>query len=239
MRFSLRQDGWLFLFLILQGAFWWQMREVPPAMGIVPEPPTERALKAQAFGDPQFLFRTYALQLQNFGDTFGRATPLKDYDYGRLERWFNRMDALDARSHFIPSLASYYFGQTQDVSQLPHVIRYLEEHGSRDLGQKWWWLAQAVYLAKHKLEDKKWALKLAYKLAEAPGDDVPIWTRQMPAFIHEELGEKEAAYAIIRALLDDADNLDEGELNFMRYFIEERLKRLEEDRKQQEKAHDR
>lgn len=236
-----QSDKLLVLFLLIQAIFWYGLpieglktpllkgtKNIYPEMVITPNVPNELAVKALSFGDKQFYFRTLAFEIQNAGDTYGRFTPLKDYDYEKLKQWFLLLDTLDYRSNFTPALASYIFSQTQHTPDVKYIVEYLDHHASQDLQNKWWWMSQAVYLARHKLENKEWALELAYKLASSPNKDMPIWARQMPAFLHEDLGEKQAALAIIQALAQDFDNLKPGEVNFMNYFIQERLGMLKE-----------
>ncbi|MCE3233714.1 MAG: hypothetical protein K0R98_1971 [Rickettsiaceae bacterium] len=198
-------------------------------LAIVPDVPSELSIKAMSLGDEQFYFRTLAFQLQNAGDTFGRFTALRDYNYNQLYHWFTLLDTLDAKSNFVPSLAAYYYSQTQNTPDVKYVAQYLEETSMRDLYNKWWWMSQAVYLANYKLKDKDWALRLAYELASTPRNDIPIWAKQMPAFIHEQRGEEEQALQIISSIINNVDNIDQGELNFMAYFVKERLKKLVED----------
>ena len=215
----------LLLFLGLQGSFWHHTRDIRPEMGIVPDVPGETAVRALSFGDTQFLFRLLALNLQNAGDTFGRFTALYKYDFEKLSQWFSLLDTLDDRSDFIPTIASYYFSQTQYTPDIRYVVDYLYAHSAHRAHLKWWWLVQAVYLANHKLEDKDLALKAAAPLQQAEG--VPVWVRQMPAFLHEQRGEFDAALAIMQNLQANAENLSAGELNFINYFIRERLGALE------------
>ena len=197
-------------------------------MAVVPTLPTAHMIAAFSFGDSQLLFRAFAFRLQNAGDTFGRNTPLRDYNYAMLEQWFLLLDRLDARSSFAPSIAAYYFSQSQEPKRdLPYIIRYLDAAYDRDPAKRWWWLSQAVYLANHRLGDKQLALRLAYKLGTTPAD-VPLWARQMPAFIHEQMGEKEQALVIIQNILKDQKNIPDGELRFMEYFIRDRLKAANE-----------
>ena len=56
---------------------------------------------------------------------------------------------------------------------------------------------------------------------DAPG--LPIWTRQMPAFVLAKVGAKEAARDLMEAILEDP-NVPPEEQEFMRAFIDERLK---------------
>ena len=223
-RFS--TDWLLYVALSLNVFIWSFTKDYQPDMAIVPDVPSDLSVKAFALGDEQFYFRSLAFRLQNAGDTFGRFTALKAYNYQKLYAWFTLLDSLDARSNFVPSLAGYYFSQTQHTPDVAYVVRYLEEHARKDMYAKWWWMGQAVYLANNKLQDKAWALDLAYQLAATPRDDIPLWTKQMPAFIYEQLGEEQQALAIIKGILDHVEHIDPGELNFMRYFVQERLKKV-------------
>lgn len=213
----------------MQIGLWTQTKHYKPDLAIVPDVPSKASIKAISLGDEQFYFRTLAFQLQNAGDTFGRFTALKNYNYNKLYHWFTLLDTLDSKSHFVPSLAAYYYSQTQNIPDVKYVAQYLEEHAEKDMYNNWWWMSQAVYLANHKLKDKEWALKLAYKLAATPRNDIPLWVKQMPAFIHEQRGEEEQAVRIISDILNNVDNIDQGELNFMSYFVTKRLNQLLED----------
>lgn len=226
MGLPLRVVHCLNLALLAQIVFWFYTKEIKPEMEVVPPVPGETEVQALSFGDTQFYFRVLTFQIQNYGDTFGRFTALKNYDYHKLSMWFYLLDSLDRESNSIPAIASYYYSQTQHTPDVRYVIDYLVDHSEHDLQKNWWWMAQAVYLANHRLNDKKLALKLAYKLAATPGE-IPLWARQMPAFIHEELGEKEEALAIIMGIAKDIDKLEPGEINFMNYFIKDRLGYLE------------
>lgn len=220
--------GWAIfsLFFSLQVLFWVETKPLKPQMDVVPAVPGELAVKALSFGDNEFLFRLLGLHLQNFGDTFGRFTALREYDFGRLSRWFGLLDKLDRESDYIPTLASYYFSQTQNTPDVIYVVQYLRDHSEDRINQKWWWQAQAVYLANNKLNDSDLALELAKPLLYAK--DVPIWVNQLPAFIYEKRGEFGDALAIMQHVQENAASIKPGELNFIRHFIEERLGKLEQ-----------
>jgi hypothetical protein len=83
-----------------------------------------------------------------------------------------------------------------------------------------------VYLALHKVKDQAMALEVAEPLKGVRG--IPAWAQQMPAFVHEKRGEFEDAYRIMTNILEHEDTLDQGELNYIRYFLKERVERLEE-----------
>lgn len=215
----------LIFFLVLQGGFWWHAHNLRPALNILPEVPGAAMVEALSLGDRQFLFRALALRLQHAGDTFGRFSPLRDYDYSRLFDWLTLLDTIDNTSDLMPTLAAYYYAQTQKTGDIRYIVEYLSAHAMHDPEKKWWWLVQAVYLANHKLHDKALALRVAAPLPKIAA--APVWARQMPAFIHEQRGEVTEALAIMEGIRKDADNLSDRELRFMRYFVEERLGNLE------------
>ena len=226
-RLSLSRHGWLLLAVFAaQVAFWNHTHRMTPDMGIVPNPPSGTVLSALSFGDPQFMFRLMAFQLGNAGDTFGRNTALYQYDLAHIETWFTLLDDLDETSNLLPSNATYYFGQTQTKSDVKYMVNYLRKHAERDITKKWWWQAQAAYLAMHKLEDQDLALEIALPLKTIEG--IPMWARQMAAFVYEKKGEMGAAFDIIQTIAENAEDIPQSELNFMRYFVDERLERLDE-----------
>ena len=194
-------------------------------MTIVSPAPTVNIAKLLSLGDTQFYFRYLTFRLQTTGDSWGRFTALKDYNYKELKKWFYLLDELDSKSNFVPTIVSYYYSQTQNKKDTIYIVNYLVDHAEKDIKTKWWWLAQAVYIANHKLKDKELALKLSYKLKNIPKNiKVPLWVRQMPAFLHEQLGEYEAAKIIIVEILENIKEFTPGELNFMAHFLGERLK---------------
>lgn len=214
------------LFLMLQSVFWYDSYLVLPKMEVVPNVPGEETVEAISLGDKQFFFRYLGLQLQNAGDTYGRFTALYQYDFNKLYHWFRLLDKLDNESNYIPSMAAYYFSQTQNQPDVRYVIDYLNEHAQGRVEEKWWWLVQAAYLANHKLDNKALALKISKPLTQAQG--IPLWARQTPAFLYEQRGEFDDALAIIENILSTTDDIKQGELNFMRHFVEERLDKLEQ-----------
>ena len=224
-------DGWvskavLILFLGLQYQFWTKTNDIRPDMSIVPDVPGVETVQALSFGDEHAFFRLLGLQIQNAGDTFGRFTALYKYDYNKLYHWFRLLDALDDQSNYIPSMATYYYSQTQRKSDVKYVVDYLREHAEGRLEEKWWWMVQAIYLANHKLNDLDLALRLSRDLENVQG--VPLWVNQMPAFIYEQRGEYDAALGIIDRILESVDEIEDGELNFMQHFVEERLEKMGE-----------
>ena len=204
--------------------FWIDTHKVKAEWANVPPVPPQSSAAMITLGDRQFAYRINGIMLQNLGDTGGRVTGLQDYNYSELGRWFFLQDRLDPVSNYIPLLAAFYFGATENKEDLIPVVDYLATVGQRTEGQKWRWLAQAVYLSRFKQGDLNKALDLAYKLAAMDLPNMPAWTDQMPAFIMMAKGEKPAALEIILSIMrDQADKVDPAEMVFMRSLVCERL----------------
>ncbi len=167
----------------------------------VPSPPPAALAPLLTLGDDQLFYRAAAFGLQNMGDGGGRTTPLAAYDYGRLELWLRLLDRLDPAARYVPTLAGWYFGQTSEPADLRRIVAYLTAIGARDPARNWRWLAQAVYLARHRLHDVRLALEIARLLAGLAGSSAPLWVRQMPAFALAEVGEGEAARDLLETIL--------------------------------------
>lgn len=228
----------LIIFLLIQIFIWSQLHKITPQLNILEKSPSKNEIELIGLGDKEFAFRFLALDLQNAGDSFGRFTALKDYDYEVLMQWMKALDDLNNQSNFLPAIASYYYSNTQRPSDNKYIIEYLELTYDKSPKERWWWIAQAVYIAKHKMQDSKLALRLAYKLSNTPYEKLPRWAQQMPAYILEQAGEYEEALAIIKDLAEKYDNYSQGELNFMNHFIKNRLGFLEEQIEKEPKYQD-
>lgn len=220
----------LVLSMAAQAAFWNHTRHTMPEMGIVPDVPGERTVRALSLGDEEAFFRLLALNIQSSGDTFGRFTALYKYDYNKLYHWFHLLDRLNDRSNYLPAMATYYFSQTQNPADVRYLVDYLDEYTDGRVKEKWWWVVQGVYLAMHKMKDMNRAYEMANRLRGVRG--IPVWAQQMPAFVQENRGEFADAASIIEDIVKHPDQYSQGELNFMRYFIDERLHRYDSVKKQ-------
>jgi hypothetical protein len=200
-----------------------QYRGVQAGWPGVPSPPPAALAPLLTLGDDQLFYRATAFGLQNMGDGGGRTTPLAAYDYGRLDGWFRLLDRLDPAASYAPTLAGWYFGQTSRPADLRRIVAYLSAIGARDPAHNWRWLAQAVYLARHRLHDVPLALGIARHLAGLAGTQAPLWVRQMPAFVLAEVGEREAARDLLETILATDPNLPDDERAFMRRLIDQQL----------------
>lgn len=215
--------------LILNIGLWFHSRDLRPSWGNVPPVPGAAAAARAALGDQQMAYRLIGTMLQNLGSTGGVDYALKDYNYSRLGEWFFLQDRLDPVSDYTPALAAYYYGATQNVADLTPIIDYLEVIGQRPEPQKWRWLAHAVYLARFLQGDMNRALVLAETLAALPRDDMPLWARQMPAFVLNAMGKKESSYALMMSMLSSSvHDLSPVEIRFIRDYICDRILTPEE-----------
>jgi hypothetical protein len=225
---------WLFFVTFLFQIFFWKKTEkFKPSFDLIPPAPSKYLTSALSLGDKEFLFRVLVLRLQNSGDIFAGFVALKNYDYSRLYQWMKALDELNSKANSVPALASYYYSQTQKVEDTRYIVDYLDEHASLNIDENWWWVTQAIYLAKGRLQDIDLALKLAYKLSANNSSKAPLWTKQMPAFIHEEKGGKDdgcMAFFVIQKLIKESESgarqIKPEEMNFMRHFINDRLTKL-------------
>lgn len=206
-------------------ALWFSMNAARVTWPGVPPAPKAETASFSTLGDDQMSYRISGLMLQNLGDTGGRIIPLDDYDYAELSQWFYLSNTLDPRSNFMPMLAAYYFGASRDKENLKYVVDYLAEVGNSSVGEKWRWLAQAVYIARFRMDDLDRALELAYTLSNLSSYNaqMPIWTKQMPAFVLAAQGEKEAAKELMKVILGSTKNLHPNEINYMEAYINDEL----------------
>ncbi len=219
----------LVLALIFNILFWFYGRGIQSQWTNVPPAPDDKYASAYGLGDASFAYRLNGIMLQNIGDTGGRVTSLKDYNYNDLSRWFFLQNQLDSSSDYTPYLASYYFGSVQEPEKFRPVLDYLMSVGLQTSGEKWRWLAQGVYLARYKMKDLDKALEMAKILANTPYEKAPGWVRQMPAFVMTEKGEKKAAYALLLEILKtSSQDLHPNEVNAMRAYMCSRLLTKEE-----------
>jgi hypothetical protein len=200
-------------------------RNLRPELGYVPTPPKSSFLNILSLGDTQFTFRAVALMIQNSGDTFGRFSALKLYDFKKLKAWFVLQDELDSKSDIMPFMAAYYFSQTQNTKDVIYMADFIYNHSIKDVEKKWWWLMNGIYLANHKLKDPELTLKMALPLKNPK---LPVMAQELLAIVYEKRGEMEQAYDIIIDIQKNKDHIDEKDLRYMQYFVEERLNRLED-----------
>lgn len=221
---DLKRHGWLYaifgVILLINFTFWLYSRPMSAAWPNVPPAPGYYQILLSTLGDEQMAYRTISSMLQNIGSTGGDVRPLAEYNYKELARWFFLSAELDDKSSYVPYLAAYYYGAGQDGEKVREILPYLFHIGELPYPNKWIWLAQGAFLARHKVKDFELAMTFANKLATLDQPDLPIWTRQMPAFIRFDQGEHQAAYDILKQILvSEADTLPPQEVFVMKNYI--------------------
>lgn len=219
--FSNRGLSLFFILALVGNILVWKQSSLRQAeWANVPPPPSAAGVAVSFLGDRELAYRTSAIALQSFGNATGQDQALREYNYDHLAQWFFMTDRLDPKSDYVPFLASFYFGATQNSQQLYPVINYLRQIGKYPYGDKWRWLGQAVFLARHKLKDQKFALQLAEELAGTYRPGMPAWPLQMKAIIASDIGDKDLAYGMmVEILKSSADTMHPNEVNFMVDYI--------------------
>ncbi len=223
----------------LQFAVWFFIsQDVKPDFTITPLPPTRMEMDIASLGDSEFAYRMYGQLLQNAGDTFGETIPLQDYDFKKLEKWFYALDDLNRDAQYIPSIASFYYGQSQNVKDCEYVIRYLVNHADFDPSKQWRWYMQSVYLAGFRMKDYDLAKSIAEKLIAIKDNSVPFWTKTMVPFMIQKNGDICDAYDLVMKIsesdmrsivTDPIMSAKDGSYNFASKMLVDKVDALKKD----------
>jgi hypothetical protein len=195
----------------------------------IPTAPDRARAHLYGFGDTEFSYRTIGMMLQNAGDVGGRVTSLMNYDFRIIRDWLWLSYTLDSQSNYVPSLAAYYFGSTQKKEELKYLVDYLAKVGQDDGAERWRWLAHAVFIARFEMKNQEKALELAEKLAAVDQPDMPIWTKQMPAYVMANVGKKKAARDLMLTIAATDKTIDPAEINQTCWFINTKLREKGDD----------
>lgn len=191
--------------------------DLPPAPGI-------RTLRLASFGEPVALAKGLMLYLQAFDYQSGTKIPYRDLDYDRLEAWLARILELDPQGQYPLLAASRLYAEVPVEAKQRSMLEFVYRQFLLDPNRRWPWLAHATVIAKHRLHDLPLALRYARAIqGSATAADVPLWAKQMQAFILEDMNELEAARLVIGGYIQSGQVKDPGELK----FLDERLKELE------------
>ena len=210
--------------IVLQVA-WGTLRPAPQAqVRALPAAPPQALLEVAALGEPGVLARLLMLWLQAFDDQPGVSVPFRALDYARVADWLARLLELDPGFQYPLLAATRVYGEVADPARQRRMIAFVRRAYAADPGRRWPWLAHAVYLARHRLDDLELALALARELAAAPPSaPLPSWARQMHIFVLADMGELESAKVLLGGLLDSGEITDPHE----RWFLSRRLDELE------------
>lgn len=191
--------------------------DLPPAPGI-------GVLRLASLGDPIALAKALMLYLQAYDYQSGSRVPYRDLDYDRLEAWLARILELDPQGQYPLMAASRLYAEVPVEAKQRTMLEFVYRQFLLDPNRRWPWLAHATVLAKHRLHDLPLARRYAHAIQQyAVAANVPLWAKEMEAFILEDMNELETARLVIGGYLQGGTVKDPGELK----FLEERLKELE------------
>ena len=218
---------WTALAIALAAQVTWRSASPPPALAAadLPPAPSVSSLRLAALGEPEALARLSMLYLQAYDYGGTNASPYSRLDYGRLVAWLDAILALDPRSDYPLFAASRVYAESPDPARTRLALEFVYRQFLADPDRRWASLAHAALIAKHRLKD----LPLARRYAAAidrytRSPDVPLWARQMEAFILEDMNELEAARIILGGMLASGAINDPQEAQ----FLARRLKELEQ-----------
>jgi len=190
----------------------------------LPPAPAIATLRLASFGDPIALAKVLMLYLQAFDYQSGSRVPYRDLDYGRLEDWLSRILDLDPEGQYPLLAASRLYAEVPVEAKQRSMLEFVYRQFLLDPNRRWPWLAHATVIAKHQLHDLPLALRYARTIQRyVTAADVPVWAKQMDAFILEDMDELEAARQVIGGYVQSGAVKDPAELR----FLEDRLDELE------------
>lgn len=188
----------------------------------LPPPPTVTALKLASFGEEPALARIAMLYLQGYDLGAGNAAPYRNLDYARLTGWLRALLALDPGSDYPLFVAARVYAEVPDPARARLMLEFVYEQFLLDPDRRWPYLAHAALLAKHRLHDLPLARRYAAAIqSRTRNADVPLWARQMEAFILEDMNELDAARVVLGGVLASGRIHDADEARFLRRHLEE------------------
>ena len=204
---------------------WRAMQTAPVAyVEALAPPPSATAARLASLGEPITLAGLLALRLQAFDNQPGISIPFAALDYSRVAAWLGTLLELDPHSNYPLLMSSYLYAQVPDPAKQRLMLDFTYRQFLADPQRRWRYLAHAALIAKHSLHDLPLALTYARAIQQHARDpSIPHWASQMPIFILEDMGEREAAKIELGALLATGSITDPQE----RHFLTERYSELE------------
>jgi hypothetical protein len=197
------------------------MLEIRP----LPSPPSVTVARGFSLGEETVVARLAMLWLQSFDNQPGISVPFASLDYVRLIAWLRLILSLDPQAQYPLLSASRVYAEVPDRDKQRAILDFVETEFKRDPNLRWPWMAHAVYVAKHRMQDAPLALRYARSLAtHATGPEVPHWAKQMVIFVLEDMGELQSAKVLLGGLLDSGQVSDPHE----QWFLSHRLAELEQ-----------
>lgn len=219
----------VFLAAALSAQLAWQLArrpDAPSASDLAPAPSVQ-GLRLASVGEPAALARLAMVWLQAFDSSGDNAIPYQHLDYARLVGWLQAILAVDPRNEYPLFAAARVYAENPDAGKMRRIFDFIYEEFASDPNRRWPALAHAALLAKHRLHDLPLARRYAAAIQRLATDDsVPLWAKQMEAFILEDMDELEAAKVMLGGMLAAGRIRDPEERRFLQGRLEELERRL-------------
>jgi hypothetical protein len=190
----------------------------------LPPAPNVLYLRASSFGDPIPLAKLMMLYVQAFDLQAANPIPFRDMDYDNLITWLRAVLLLDPVGQYPLFTASRLYAIVPDQVRSRKMLEFIYTEFFKDPNRRWPWLADAAVIAKHQLKDLPLAQRFAAAVQEkATSPDLPLWAKQMNAFILEDMDELEQARVMIGGYIASGQVKEPGELR----LLEQRLQEIE------------
>ncbi len=194
----------------------------------LPAPPARTALRLAAFGDPMPVAMLLMLYVQSFDLRGDNRSSYQRLNYGTLIEWLTLVLALDPAGQYPLMSASRIYSEVRDTEKQRQMLDFIYREFLGDPARRWPWLAEAALLAKHRLKDLPLARRYASAIQlHARGADIPLWAKQMEAFILEDMNELQAAAIMIGGFIDSGMVRSPAELRLLRQRLDGIKRRIE------------
>lgn len=172
--------------------------------------------KLASLGELTGAARALSLYTQSFDAQAGQAMSIRDLDLEASLQWLALSGELAPTSPYPTFLASRIYASVAGPARARRMLNWVASRYPKSPATQWPWLAHAVYVAEHELNDKQLARGYAHLLRTAAGSHaVPEWARSMEVFLLQDLNEFEAAQALLGGLIDSGQIKDQRALQVM------------------------
>jgi hypothetical protein len=190
----------------------------------LPPAPNVLYLRASSFGDPIPVAKLMMLYVQAFDLQAANPIPFREMDYDNLITWLRVILLLDPTGQYPLFTASRIYAIVPDQVRSRKMLDFIYTEFFKDPNRRWPWLADAAVIAKHQLNDLPLAQRYAAAVQEkTTSQDIPLWAKQMNAFILEDMNELEQARIMIGGYIASGQIKEPGELR----LLEQRLREIE------------
>jgi len=142
--------------------------------------------------------------------------PFVRLDYDRVVAWLDRILFLDPEGQYPLLSAARIYTVVPDDNKRRRMLNFVYQRFLDAPDQRWQWMAHAVYVAKHRLNDLDLALHYARELrVNTSAESVPDWAWQMELFVLEDLGDLEAAKILLGGLIESGEITDPRQIEFL------------------------